>query len=236
MTYSGSWEHKMFPAYVRPRFLYLPSQDLDSFLPHMYWSIPRWCEQSLLKVFKVLSLLCIALSSLILYLSNCIYLGLLKFSTLSLQLSECWTLSSPSLNCGRNFSPCSKLGQLWGSPYLFPFSQESLFCSPCFPTFEMYCFKFLVQTFTHFMLKGKLWLETKMYEEILWCYVNIVFSSIFLFSGFSIHWLFLFISCVAMMVANNDCLFIIPSTLFSWPSTVKNSFPFSPPSLMYLGS
>ena len=212
MTYSGSWEHEMFPAYVRPGFFHPLSQDLDGFLTYMYRSVPRWrCEESLLKLSKVLSPLCTALSSLILYLANPIHLGLLKFSTLSLQLSGCWTLSSPFLNCGRNFPPCSKLGQLQGSPYLFPFFQESLFCSACFPTFETYCFKFLVWTFTCFMLKGKLWLKTKVYEEILWYYVNTLFSNIFLFNGFRIHWLFLFISSIAMMFGNSDFLTICHS-------------------------
>lgn len=117
---------RMFPAYVRPGFSHLPSQDLDNSLTHMFWSVPRWrCEGNPLKIFNMLSFFYAALSSLILYLANSIHLGLLKLSTLS-QLRECWTLNSSFLNRGRKFFSWS-----WGNyrAHLICFpSPKDLFC------------------------------------------------------------------------------------------------------------
>lgn len=208
MTYSGSWEHEMFPAYVRPGFSHLPSQDLDSSLTHMFWSVPRWrCEGNFLKISNVFSFLYATLSSLIIYLANSIHLGLLKLSTLS-QLRECWTLSSPSLNCGRKFSSWS-----WGNYrahlICFPSPKDHSLVLPVFQHL-----KSIVSNILSKLLDILCWRKVKVYEEILWDYVNILFSNIFLFNGFSIHWLFLFISSIAMMVENSDFLTIISSTFF----------------------
>lgn len=155
----------MFPAYVRPGFSHLPSQDLDSFLTHMFWSVPRWrCERDVLKIPNLLSLLYATLSSLILYLAKYPPWPPQALNTVSTQRMLDSEFSLPELWQENLFM---KLKQLQGLLHVFPFSQRPLSCSACLPTSEKYCFKYFVQTFRCFMLKDKLWLEVKVNEEIL---------------------------------------------------------------------
>lgn len=160
------------------------------------------------------------LSPLSYFILQSIHLGLLKLSTLS-QLKECWTLSSPSLNCGRKISSWS-----WSNYracfMCFPSPKDHSLVLPVFQHLKSIVSNILSKLLDVLCWRinyGWKWKSMRRYLRL--CKYSVL-QHIFI-QWFS-HPLTILISSIAMMVENSDFLTIIPSTFFSWPITMKNSF------------